>query len=177
MSNGIAKHLTHCAVTLALCCAPFAAQPDQGHIELTSLLNSKTLERQFSFSAYSPVRTGRRRLQMYGGMELAWFQINRNDDFLFNARVLLGVTNGQRLAPFAEIGTNLLDLLSLTSGDTRDCSQDQCDPDIDIKAGFRYRLDSRFSLSLFYQAIHFGNFHDRLTGNHDIVGASFGLHF
>ena len=176
MNTGIPTHVTRCAVSILLCCTPFAAQTDQGHIELTSLLNSETLVKQFSFSAYSPI-TARPKMQLYGGMELAWFQINLNDDFLFNARVLLGVTNGQQLAPFVEIGTNLLDLLSITSGEARDCSQDQCDPDIDIKAGFRYRLDSQFSLSLFYQAIHFGAFHDRLTGDHDIVGASFGLHF
>lgn len=165
------------AVTLICLCLMFGqAVADKGHIELTALLASSTIEKQFSFSAYSPIQP-RPRMQLYGGMELAWLQINRNDDFLFNARALLGVTNGQQLAPFVEIGTNLLDLLILTGGDRRDCSQDQCDPDIDIKAGFRYRLNPRYSIAIFYQGIHFGNFHDRLTGEHDIVGANFGLHF
>lgn len=150
---------------------------DKGRFEYNTTLNSDSVERIHSVIAYSPL-AGRSTLRSYGGLELAWVKLNNDVDFRFNSRVFLGISTTNTVAPFIEIGTNLVDLVDLFSGENRDCSQqDQCDPDGDIKAGLRLSIHPQFYISAYYQGIHFGGFHDNLTGNHNIYGASVGLQF
>ncbi len=151
---------------------------DNGHIEYSTLIQSDSMQDLHSFSAYSPLQARRQRsLSIYAGMELVWYQLTGQQDYIFNTRIFLGVTGRQRLSPFAELGSNLVNLIVFDEHEGRNCSNDSCDPDIDIKLGLKYRLNTHFSAGFFYQGIHFGNFHDRLTGNHNVVGAFFGLHF
>jgi hypothetical protein len=163
-------------IAILLICTGLPAPADTGHVEYTTLLNSDSVNNMHSFGAYSPVtRSGN--MQVYAGLELAWFKLDSNDDFTFTPRISIGVTTGRMFAPFVEIGTNLLDLLTLMDNEARDCNQQACDPDFFIKAGFSIRLNHELSLAVFYQGIHFGGFTDILTGDHDIFAASIGLHF
>lgn len=164
------------AILLLVMCIQFSVRADQGRIEYTTLLNSDSMHNMHSFSAYSPVHSSGS-FQYYGGLDLVWYQLNADSDFIFSPRVLLGITTAYTVAPFIEFGTNLIDLVDLLDGEARDCSKDQCNPDADIKAGLKITLSSQFSVGIFYQGIHFGGFHDTLTGDHDIYGANIGLHF
>ena len=160
-----------------LTAAVFPAQAaNNGHVEYSALLNSPGLQGLHSLSAYSP-RSRYARLHYYSGMELAWYQPDSSAGFVFNPRVLLGLTAGRNLAPFVEVSTSLLNLLEITSGEVRDCNQSPCDPDIGIRAGLRMQLHSQFSVVLFYQAIHFGNFNSNISGDHRMLGAGIGIHF
>ncbi len=161
---------------LLLLCTLTDARADKGHIEYTALLNSDTMHNMQSFSSYSKVLDNSS-IQMYGGLELVWYQLNPADDFEFNPRVFIGATTGDTIAAFAEVGSNLVGLLEYFNGESRDCTQVDCTPDFSIKTGMRIRIYSQFSISLFYQRINFGDFHDRLTGNHRLYGASIGLHY
>ena len=150
---------------------------DKGRIEYNTTLNSDTVTRIHSVIAYSRLM-GNSTIKSYGGLELAWIQLDNDTDFRFNTRVLLGLSTHSRFAPFVELGTNLIDLVDLFSGEARDCSQqDECDPDGDIKVGLRVAINPTFYISSYYQGIHFGGFHNRLSGNHNIYGASIGLQF
>lgn len=160
-------------ILLNLLCVSALCHADRGRIEITTLAASDTVDKLHSFSSYSSIEPVDA-WQLYGGMELAWIRLESADDLVFNPRVLLGFMPGSRVSPFIEMGTNLADLLDLLSGDTRDCSQDQCNPDVDLKLGLRIGLDEHFTLGLFYQAIHFGDFHDLLEGDHDIYGINLG---
>ena len=153
-----------------------AQAANNGHVEYSALLNSSEIQGLHSLSAYSP-RNRYARLHYYSGMELAWYQPDSSAGFVFNPRVLLGLTADQSLAPFVEVSTSLLNLLEITSGEVRDCNQSPCDPDIGIKTGLRVHPHPQFSFTLFYQAIHFGNFNDRLRGDASMLGAGIGIHF
>ncbi len=159
-----------------------SAARDNGHVEYHSLINSTSFDNLHSVGFYSPVQSGDATLQVYGVAELSWYSLETDPDYEFNFRVAIGLTSGHTIAPFVEIGTNILDLLYLGSRDEDDtvCDRNQgddCDADIDVKLGLRYRFTPKVSASLYHQRLHFSDFQETLAGNRQLTGISLGYHF
>lgn len=151
---------------------------DSGYIEYSTRLLSNTVDTMQSIAISSPVNARRAGPNIYGSIELIWYRFAGDDNTLFNARVAMGLSNHWRLAPFVEIGTNLVDFLTLWSDNSlRDCTETPCDPDIDIKAGVRWRINKQASLGVYYQRINFGDYNAILIGNHSLAGATIGWLF
>lgn len=144
-------------------------------IEYTNSINTATFDSIQTVGLYAKGQDTRGEI-VYGGLQLSHFELKNGSGSSDIYRVLIGATTLGTYAPFLEIGTDFLGLL--TTRDKTDCGNgNQCRINAFIKAGIRIRIKNDFSLGLFHESMSFDDTNSALAGVHNYTGMSFGYDF
>lgn len=115
---------------------------------------------------------------VYGGLQFSNFEFLNSSTTSGIFRVIFGTTTNGTIAPFAEIGTNIIGILIISSDNQTNCgNENRCRIDGIFKAGLRIHIQNTFTLGLFHEIISFDGNHSLLRGDHNYTGVGIGYLF
>lgn len=116
--------------------------------------------------------------QYYAGIDIALFEASTAVDSEIATRVLIGISGTGTIAPYADIGTGLFDLLLNNDNNSNNCNQN-CSrrPDLHFRTGLRFNLSEHLDFGVFYEGVRFGDFQDTLKGSHGYTGVTVGVRY
>jgi len=145
-------------------------------IEYSKMTHSSTL-RDVNTLGFYTIFDREHYVQSYAGIDLALFEIGDVSNSHISTRLLIGISGVGTIAPYADIGTGLLDIL-FGGNNSQDCNQDNnCDPDFYFRAGVRANITNHVSIGVFYEGVRFGNTQTELTGSHGYTGVNIGVRY
>lgn len=154
------------------------ANSANSYIEYSKMLHSDTLRAVNTLGFYT-IFNQRRDHQYYAGIDLALFEANTASNNDLATRLAIGVSGTATLAPYAEIGTGLLDLLVRNNDSAQACDSTQrsCSADLYFRAGLRINATNHLSVGVFYEGVRFGRYQDELIGSHGYTGVNIGVRY
>jgi hypothetical protein len=146
-------------------------------IEYSKMTHSSTLGDVNTLGFYT-IFDHQQYVQSYVGIDLALFEIGAATNSHMSTRVLIGISGVGPIAPYADIGTGLLDVLFGGNNNSQDCNQqNNCDPDFYFRAGVRANVSQHIAIGVFYEGVRFGNTQTDLTGSHGYTGVNIGVRY
>lgn len=146
-------------------------------IEYSKMTHSSTLGDVNTLGFYT-IFDHERYVQSYAGIDLALFEIGSATNSHLSTRILIGISGVGSIAPYADIGTGLLDVLFGGNNNSQDCNQqNNCDPDFYFRAGVRANVTNHIAIGVFYEGVRFGNTQTELTGSHGYTGVNIGVRY
>ena len=148
-------------------------------LEASKSRRSETLGDIYTFGIYGVLEENTY-YNTYAGMQFMFLDDNDlggNDSAI---KLLIGQELAGPIAPFYEIGTDLIGFVTLLNGNrqTHTCRDEQhCSIDFFFRIGLRIKLADTISLGIFHENIDFGHFHENVSGEHRYVGSSLAIHF
>ena len=145
-------------------------------IEYSKMTHSSTLGDVNTLGFYT-IFDHEQYVQSYAGIDLALFEIGAATNSHMSTRVLVGISGVGAIAPYADIGTGLLDILFRGNSSQNCDQQNNCDPDFYFRAGVRANVSQHITIGVFYEGVRFGNTQTELTGSHGYTGVNIGVRY
>lgn len=145
-------------------------------IEYSKMAHSSTLSDVNTLGFYT-IFDHQQYVQSYAGIDLALFEIGSATNSHMSTRVLIGISGVGTIAPYADIGTGLLDILFRGNSSQNCDQQNNCEPDFYFRAGVRANVTQHIAIGVFYEGVRFGNTQTELTGSHGYTGVNIGVRY
>ena len=165
-------------VLLACLLLPAQAYCANSFIEYSRMSQSDTLRNVNTLGFYTIFKRETDH-QYYAGIDLALFEPETATDNHMATRVTMGISGVSTVAPYAEIGVGLFDLLVRGNDSAQTCNSEQrsCNPDFYFRAGLRMNMTNHLAIGVFYEGVSFGDFEDELVGSHGYSGVNIGVRY
>jgi len=162
---------------LMISTGPVSASENNSFAEYTQSLDASTFEKIKTIGLFARSYYDHGEI-VYGGLQFSHFEPKNSADSSGLYRVLIGVTTAGRVAPYLEIGTDILGLFTSSNNRQVNCGNvNNCRIDGFLKVGVRLRFQYAYTIGVFHESIAFSNNHRSLKGDHDYTGMSIGYHF
>jgi hypothetical protein len=169
-------YIAACLLAIFLSATP-QAYGAQSFIEYSKMLRSDTL-RDVNTLGFYTIFSQDSLLQYYLGIDLALFEPETAIDSHLATRITIGISGVGTIAPYADIGTGLFDILFRGNDSSQSCNeQNDCQPDFYFRAGLRFKVSNHIAIGAFYEGVRFGDLQNELTGSHGYTGVNIGVRY